>query len=108
MVGVTGGQVTEILEPVADGLIRRCLEAGDWGQQKALWHRLLDYAAGEGGPFPDPTSPSLPRVALSQSKGQLVYRSVAAPTRVSAEAGVTYVYDVDKRATRDHLQGSDA
>eukprot|EP00884_Botryococcus_braunii_P011350 jgi/Botrbrau1/20215/Bobra.31_1s0012.1 len=43
------GRVREVLEPVSDGLIRRCLETGDWNQRKPFWHRLLDYAAGEEG-----------------------------------------------------------
>ena len=40
----------EELEPLEDGLIRRCLHAGDWASGgKSLWHRLLDFAVGEPG-----------------------------------------------------------
>ena len=40
----------EELEPLEDGLIRRCLRAGDWASGgKSLWHRMLDFLVGEPG-----------------------------------------------------------
>ncbi len=38
----------EVIQPLTDSLIKRCLGAGDWAHTKPFWHRLLDYAAGEG------------------------------------------------------------
>ena len=40
----------EELEPLVDGLIRRCLRAGDWATGgKLLWHRMLGFLVGEPG-----------------------------------------------------------
>ena len=43
----------EELEPLEDGLIRRCLRAGDWASGgKSLWHRALDFLVREPGARP--------------------------------------------------------
>ena len=39
----------EILQPLTDVLIQQCLEVGPWEHNgKPVWHRLLDWALGEG------------------------------------------------------------
>ena len=41
------------LEPLSDGLIRRCLAVGPWDHNgKPLWHRLLDWAVDAGALSP--------------------------------------------------------
>ncbi len=39
----------ELLEPLTDDLIQQCLAVGPWEHNgKPVWHRLLDWAVGEG------------------------------------------------------------
>ena len=48
--GAGAEALREALAPLEDGLIRRCLAAGDWAAGgKSLWHRMLDFAVGEPG-----------------------------------------------------------
>jgi hypothetical protein len=50
--GPSGGEevsAAEVLEPLNDELIRRCLAIGPWEHNgKPLWHRLLDWAVEPG------------------------------------------------------------
>lgn len=43
------GRASEVLEPLSDALIQRCLGVGPWDHNgKPMWHRLLDWAVDAG------------------------------------------------------------
>lgn len=49
----------EVLRPLSDALIRRCLSTGPWEfNGKPLWHRVLDFAL-DAGACPKPLSSAL-------------------------------------------------
>ena len=50
------GAAREVLRPLTDALIRRCLSMGPWEfNGKPLWHRVLDFAL-DAGACPKPCS----------------------------------------------------
>ena len=54
------GPAREVLRPLTDDLIRRCLAAGPWEfNGKPLWHRVLDFAL-DAGTQPRPPLPVAP------------------------------------------------
>ena len=51
------GPAREVLHPLTDDLIRRCLATGPWEfNGKPLWHRVLDFAL-DAGAHPRPLLP---------------------------------------------------
>jgi len=77
--GAGAGALREALAPLEDGLIRRCLAAGDWAAGgKSLWHRMLDFAVGEPG-APARPSDALARACAALPAGRSVARQ--APKR---------------------------
>ena len=62
--GEAGPSSREVMEPLTDDLIQRCLAVGPWEHNgKPLWHRLLDWAVEPG------------QAVLFTSKGTLALRS---------------------------------